>query len=60
MTLPAGSYSRFYVAMEAALRGLGPVPIPVSAGIRALRVIEAARRSAVTNEVVHLGAVDAG
>ncbi len=60
LTLPAGSYSRFYVAMEAALRGLGPVPIPVSAGIRALRVIEAARRSAVTNEVVHLGAVDAG
>lgn len=52
-TLP-GRYTDYYTAMAAALRGEGPVPVDPSDSVAALEVIEAARRSADTGQVVEL------
>jgi scyllo-inositol 2-dehydrogenase (NADP+) len=49
-----GDYRRFYVELAAALRGRGPLPVDASDAVDVLRVLEAARHSAVTGEVVTL------
>lgn len=43
-TLP-GAYQDFYRDFAAALRGAGPVPVPIAESVTVLEVIEAARRS---------------
>ncbi|WP_432985884.1 Gfo/Idh/MocA family oxidoreductase [Dactylosporangium sp. CA-233914] len=49
-----GAYQSFYAGLAAALRDGGPSPVEVSGSIAALRVLEAARRSAERGEVVRL------
>jgi scyllo-inositol 2-dehydrogenase (NADP+) len=49
-----GRYAEFYERMERAIRDGGEPPVPLSAGIESLRVIEAARRSADERTVVPL------
>ena len=49
-----GRYTDFYVRIERALRGEGPVPVDPSDAVAALQVIEAARISADENRVVAL------
>ncbi len=49
-----GDYRRFYVLLEAALRGAGPVPVDASDAVDVLRVLEAAAASAASGEVVTL------
>jgi scyllo-inositol 2-dehydrogenase (NADP+) len=49
-----GRYVEFYERMERAIRDGGEPPVPLSAGIESLRVIEAARRSADELTVVRL------
>jgi scyllo-inositol 2-dehydrogenase (NADP+) len=49
-----GRYVEFYERIERAIRGDGEPPVPLSAGIESLRVIEAARRSAEENTLVSL------
>jgi scyllo-inositol 2-dehydrogenase (NADP+) len=49
-----GRYVEFYERMERAIRGDGEPPVPLSAGIESLRVIEAARRSADESTLVRL------
>jgi predicted dehydrogenase len=50
----AGNWLEFYRLLHAALEGAGQVPVPAEAGVAALRVLEAARRSAATSAVVSL------
>ncbi len=50
-----GSYETFYGEMAVALEGGGPVPVDPNDALATLRVIEAARESAVTRRVVELG-----
>lgn len=52
-TVP-GRYLTFYEHMERAVRTGAPVPVPADQALAALRVVEAAARSAVSGEVVHL------
>lgn len=59
LELPEGRYLEFYRQMELAIREQGAVPVAVGAGIRSLQVIEAARRSALTGEVVSLAGLAA-
>ena len=47
-----GDYGRFYALLRDAIRGAGPVPVDPLDSIRALRVLEAAERSARTGSVV--------
>jgi predicted dehydrogenase len=49
-----GRYAEFYEQMERAIRSSEPAPVPLSAGIETLRVIEAARRSSDERAVVPL------
>jgi predicted dehydrogenase len=49
-----GRYVEFYERMERAIRSGGPPPVPLSAGIQTLRVIEAARASSAERAVVSL------
>ena len=49
-----GRYVEFYEQVEEAIRSSGPAPVPLSAGIETLRVIEAARRSSAERAVVPL------
>jgi scyllo-inositol 2-dehydrogenase (NADP+) len=48
----AGCYERFYAGVAAALRGEAPPPVDLQDAIAALKVIEAARRSAETGQLV--------
>jgi scyllo-inositol 2-dehydrogenase (NADP+) len=41
-----GAYQRFYEGLAAALRGEGPPPVDPADAVAALRVLDAARRSA--------------
>jgi predicted dehydrogenase len=50
-----GEYLRFYVALEAALRGEGSLPVAASDAVEVLRVLAAAAASAASGEVVTLG-----
>jgi predicted dehydrogenase len=47
-----GRWDLFYPAMAAAVRGEGPVPVDPGDAVAALRVLEAARRSASEHSVV--------
>jgi predicted dehydrogenase len=49
-----GRYVEFYERMERAMRTSEPAPVPLSAGIETLRIIEAARRSSGERAVVTL------
>jgi predicted dehydrogenase len=50
-----GRWDLFYPAFAAAVRGAGPVPVDPSDAVASLEVLDAARRSAATGEVVALG-----
>ena len=52
-TLP-GRYADYYAQMAKAVRGQGPVPVDPRDAVRALEVIEAARRSADEGRVIEL------
>ncbi|HLM09567.1 MAG TPA: Gfo/Idh/MocA family oxidoreductase [Thermoleophilaceae bacterium] len=47
-----GRYVEFYERMERAIRAAAEPPVPLSAGIETLRVIEAARRSSAERSVI--------
>ena len=49
-----GDYRRFYAGMVAAIEGGAPPPVAPRDALLTLEVIEAARRSAATGEVVAL------
>jgi predicted dehydrogenase len=49
-----GRWDTFYPLVAAALAGAGPVPVDPRDAVRALELIEAARRSAVDHQVVDL------
>ena len=49
-----GRYVEFYERMERAILASEPAPVPLSAGIETLRIIEAARRSSDERAVVPL------
>jgi len=49
-----GRYVEYYEGIERAIRGDGPTPVPLAAGIETLRVIEAARASSAERAVVQL------
>ena len=51
---PAGDCADFYAGVRDALRDGGPMPVTASEGAAVVRVIEAARRSARTGQVVSL------
>ena len=51
-----GRWDLFYPAVAAAVRGDGTVPVEPVDAVAALRVLEAARESALTRTVVALGA----
>lgn len=48
----SGQYVQYYGAIEAALRGDGPNPVDPKDAVGVLRIIDAARRSSATDEVV--------
>ncbi len=54
-TLP-GAWQTFYPAFAAAVRGRGPVPVDPRDAVATATVLDAARRSATTGEVVRLPA----
>jgi predicted dehydrogenase len=47
-----GRYVEFYERMESAIRDGRPPPVPLSAGIDTLRIIEAARRSSAERTII--------
>lgn len=49
-----GDYRLFYAGVEQALRGAGPVPVEPEEALAVLRVLDAARVSAATGQVVQL------
>ena len=52
MPTEVGDYPAFYAQVRDALRGEGPFPVDPRSAAEALRVIEAARRSATDGTVV--------
>jgi scyllo-inositol 2-dehydrogenase (NADP+) len=54
VTTAPGDYRRFYVELEGALRGRGPLPVEASDAVEVLRILEAAQHSALRGEVVTL------
>ncbi len=52
LTPERGAWQRFYEQLALALGGQGPVPVDPNEAVAALRVIEAARASAASQEVV--------
>jgi predicted dehydrogenase len=50
-----GTWSTFYPAFAAAVRGKGDVPVPARDAVETARVLDAARRSATEGAVVRLG-----
>lgn len=57
--LPArpGDYAAFYAGVASALQTGGPMPVSGADGLAVLQVLDAARESAVTGNVVRLGLV---
>ncbi len=49
-----GSWERYYEGVRDALLGTGPPPVTAADGLRAVAVVEAARRSAAVGEVLRL------
>jgi scyllo-inositol 2-dehydrogenase (NADP+) len=54
-TVP-GAWERYYEAVRDAIRGDGEPPVDPADGVRAVRLVQAARRSAEQREVVRLSA----
>jgi scyllo-inositol 2-dehydrogenase (NADP+) len=54
VTTDPGAYQEFYAGFAAALRDGGPAPVDAADAIAALKVLEAARRSAERREIVKL------
>jgi predicted dehydrogenase len=54
-----GEYPAFYAGVARALREGGPPPVDPEDALAGLRIIEAARRSAATGDVVHLADITA-
>jgi predicted dehydrogenase len=54
-TVP-GAWESYYAAVRDALRGAGPPPVDAADGVRTVRLVEAARRSAQEAQVVRLSA----
>jgi scyllo-inositol 2-dehydrogenase (NADP+) len=52
MALQPGAYERYYAALGDALRGDGEMPVDPGDGVAALRVVDAARRSAEQATVI--------
>jgi predicted dehydrogenase len=50
-----GDWGAFYSGVAACLAGEGPMPVTGAEGLEVLRVLDAARESAATGTVVHLG-----
>jgi scyllo-inositol 2-dehydrogenase (NADP+) len=50
-----GDWGAFYVGVAACLAGSGPMPVTGREGLEVLRVLDAARESARTDQVVALG-----
>jgi predicted dehydrogenase len=57
VALERGTWQRFYPAFAAAVRGTGPVPVEPEDAVETARVLDAARESAVTGDVVRLAGV---
>lgn len=51
-----GAYQDFYTAFAAAIDGRGPLPVSAEDGVRLLEVLDAARLSAATGQVIRLDA----
>jgi predicted dehydrogenase len=49
-----GDYRLFWQALAAAIRGEGPSPVPASAGVAVLEVIDAGLRSAAERREILL------
>jgi predicted dehydrogenase len=49
-----GTYERFYLAVAAALRGEGPMPVDPLDALEVLRIIEAGHTSAATGKTIRL------
>ena len=49
-----GAYQRYYAGVAEAMRSGGPAPVDVRESIEVIEVLEAARESSRTGEVVHL------
>ena len=49
-----GDWPAYYRGVAAALRSGGPAPVPAADGVRVLEILEAARRSAASGEVVDI------
>ena len=54
VVLERGAWPDFYMGVERAVRGVGPVPVPISDAIADARVLDAARLSASSGTVVPL------
>jgi predicted dehydrogenase len=54
MPIQAGAYERFYAGVRDALRDGTPMPVDPRDSVAALRVIEAARRSARSGAVIDM------
>ncbi len=52
LAISPGAYEQYYASVRDALRGEGPVPVDPRDSVAALRVIDAARRSAATATVI--------
>jgi predicted dehydrogenase len=52
MAIAPGAYERFYTGVRDALHGEGPMPVDPRESVAALRVIDAARRSAASHTVI--------
>jgi predicted dehydrogenase len=60
LTIAAGAYERYYAAVRDALRGDGDMPVDPRDSVSALRVIDAARRSAASATVIEATTTQGG
>lgn len=54
VALERGAWPDFYAAVERAIRGAGPVPVPMADAIADAQVLDAAREAAATGRIVVL------
>jgi predicted dehydrogenase len=54
LALERGAWTEFYPAVARAVRGTGPVPVPIEDAIQDARILDAARLSSQTGSVVTL------
>ena len=60
LDLAAGAWDTFYPTFARAVRGLGPAPVAASDAVATAEVLDAARRSADSGQVVRLTTVTDG